>query len=384
MQTIGVFFGSRSAEHDVSIVTAIGAVIKPLEALKKYNVVPIYISKTGAWYTDPQLTDIAIYSSGAIDALLAKIKPVAIRFDGGLQLIKTGIKNQTISIDIAFPATHGTYGEDGSLMGIFRMAGIPFVGCDLAASAIAMDKVLAKLIAQAHGVPVTAMRYFNKAAFSEESDEILAGINDTLTYPLFVKPAHLGSSIGISRVTTPDDLAEAIAVALHYDSKVVVEEAVQNLIEVTVPIMGNAVLEPAFVEQPVRIHEDGFFDFEKKYISEGGKKGGKKAGAQGYSHIPAELPGGLYDAALTTAMQVYETLGCEGLARVDLLIDSKTKQVYFNEANPLPGQLYNHNWRKKGIAPSSLVDKLVDLAVARHAAQAELNTVFTTNFLQQF
>jgi D-alanine-D-alanine ligase len=385
--TIGVFFGSRSAEHDVSIVTAIGAVIKPLEASKKFTVVPVYITKQGIWYSDEKLKDIGLYSSGKIDEVLRTLKPVALQFDGGLTLIKPGIKNQKISIDIAFPATHGTYGEDGSLMGIFRMANIPFVGCDMAASAIAMDKVYSKLLAQVHGVPITAMRYFTKHAYAEEAAEIVDGIQKNLRYPLFVKPAHLGSSIGISRVTDAKDLENAIEVALHYDDKVLVEEGVNNLIEVTVPIMGNQVLQPAYVEQPVRIQDDGFFDFDKKYINEGGKKGGAKggkSGAQGYSKIPAEIPKHLYESSEVIAMNVYEALGCEGLARVDLLIDSVSNEIFFNEVNPLPGQLYNHNWRQKGVSPSALVERLIELAQERFEHQKELNTVFTTNFLKQF
>lgn len=384
--TIGVFFGSRSAEHDVSIVTAIGAVMKPLEASKKFTVVPIYITKQGVWYSDEKLKDIGLYSSGKIDEVLRTLKPVALQFDGGLTLIKPGIKNQKISIDVAFPATHGTYGEDGSLMGVFRMANIPFVGCDMAASAIAMDKVYSKLLAQVHGVPITAMRYFTKHAYAEEAAGIVDGIQKNLRYPLFVKPAHLGSSIGISRVTEAKDLENAIEVALHYDDKVLVEEGVNNLIEVTVPIMGNQILQPAYVEQPVRTQDDGFFDFEKKYISEGGKKGAKggKSGAQGYSKIPAEIPKSLYEASEVIAMNVYESLGCEGLARVDLLIDSVSKEIFFNEVNPLPGQLYNHNWRQKGVSPSALVERLIELAQERFEHQKELNTVFTTNFLKQF
>lgn len=384
-KNIGVFFGSRSAEHDVSIVTAIGAVIKPLEALKKYDVTPIYIAKDGTWYSDKKLSDISLYSSGKIEELLSTLKPIAVQFDGGLTIIKPGLKPQRIKIDIGFPATHGTYGEDGSLMGVLRMANIPFVGCDMAASAIAMDKVYAKLLAQVHGVPITAMRYFTKQAYAVDKAEILQGIDTHLSFPLFVKPAHLGSSIGISRVTQRNDLENAIEVALHYDSKVLVEEGVQNLIEVTVPIMGNDVLQQAYVEQPVRLDDDGFFDFDKKYITEGGKKGGKgKSGAQGYSKIPAEISEKLYEQSEVIAMNVYEALGCEGLARVDLLIDSKTNNIYFNEVNPLPGQLYNHNWRKKGISPSALVDRLVTLAIERHDAEQKLNTVFTTNFLKQF
>jgi D-alanine-D-alanine ligase len=215
-------------------------------------------------------------------------------------------------------------------------------------------------------------------------------ITGQLTYPMFVKPAHLGSSIAITKVTTDTELRNALEVAARYDDKLIVEEAVQNLIEVTLPIMGNHELTPAYLEQPLLNAED-FFDFETKYMSQGGgkkmggaKSGGAKQGAQGYSHIPAQISDDLYQKAEQIGLGVYRALGCSGIARVDMLIDSKTNQVYVNEVNPLPGSLYAHNWRLKGISNVELVTRLVELAEARHRERENLSTVFSTNFLKQF
>lgn len=389
MQTVAVVFGSRSTEHDVSVVTALGSIIKPLELTKKYRVEAAYIAKDGAWYWDDALKSIDLFSSGRINEWLHKAQPASIQFDGGMTLVKAGGlagRKKLQKIDVVFPATHGTYGEDGSLMGLLRMANVPFVGCDLDASVVAMDKVLAKQQAQTNNIPVAKYHNFWADDYATKSAEIIKQIETGLKYPLFVKPAHLGSSIGISRATNTAELRNAIEVAAHYDDKVLVEEEIPNLIEVTLPIMGNNQPRAALLERPLTTAED-FFDFDTKYMNGGKKNGGQKGGvkgAQGYSELPAKLPKELYDKAEALGKQVYVALGCSGIARVDMLINSKTKVVYFNEVNPLPGGLYDHNWRAAGVSSVELVTQLVRLAEERWQHQQSKNTVFSTNFLQQF
>ncbi len=383
-KTVGVFFGGKSTEHDISIITALSAVIKPLLATGKYEVVPVYIAKDGSWYSDKAFADISLFSSGRIKEFVKTQKKVLIEFNDGLVLVKQGLKNKKIRIDIAFPAMHGTYGEDGSIMGLFRMAGVAFVGCDQTASVIAMDKVLCKQVVEAAGVATTKSVHFSDYDFTKNKRDALQQVSE-LNYPVFVKPAHLGSSIGISRVTQQDQLENAVEVAVHYDNLVIIEEAVQNLIEVTVPIMGNEDPIPALVERPLT-NGDDFFDFEAKYIREGGKKSGGETpkGAQGYSEAPAKIGTELYDLSVTTALTAYKAVGCSGMCRVDLLIDSKTKKVYFNELNPLPGSLYAHNWQRAGVSPVALVTRLIELAEAHHESQRKLQSTFSTNFLKQF
>lgn len=382
-KTVAVIFGGKSTEHDISIITAIAAVIKPLELSHQFNVVPVYIAKDGKWYSDKKLSDVAMYRNKTIDEFCTRTKPVTIQFNNGMVLEKPGLKREKIRVDIAFPAMHGTYGEDGSLMGLLRMAGIPFVGCDMQASVVAMDKVLAKQVAEANKILVPKYHYLYGKDFAEKSKTILDGLEKSLKYPLFVKPTHLGSSIGITRVTNRHELQNAIEVAAYYDDKVLVEEGVNNLIEVTVPIIGNEVLEPALVERPL-VADGETFDFDTKYMSGGKKTGGGKQGAQGYSEIPAKLPKKLYDEAIETAQNMYRAAECEGIARIDLLIDEKTGQVYVNEINPLPGSLYAHNWRAAGTSGVDLVTKLVELAEERFSKQQKLQQTFSTNFLKQF
>lgn len=386
--TVAVFFGSRSTEHDVSIVTAIAAVIKPLKLSQKYDVLPVYIAKDGRWYAGSEFGDIALYNTGKIDAYVASQKPVGLLFDGGLKLIKTkGLKRQTIAVDIAFPALHGTHGEDGEIMGIFEMAGVPYVGCDVESSAIAMDKVATKQVARGAGLATVKDVVFTKSEYMKSPKRLLDRIEEELGFPAFVKPPHLGSSIGVTKATGRLELENAIEVALAYDWRVLIEQAVPNLREATLPIIGNGdELTPAYLEEPL-FGADEFFDFDTKYMHGGKKMGGKtggKQGAQGYSRIPADFKKSIYDEAERTALTAYQAVGCGGTARVDVLIDYKKEQVYFNEINPLPGSLYAHNWQRKGVSTVELVERLVTLAQERAAAKKQLETAFSTNFLRQF
>lgn len=382
-KTIAVFFGGKSTEHDISIITALGSVIKPLELTDKYNVVPVYIAKDGRWFSDEKLKDISLYRSNGIEEFCSKNKPVAVVFDGGLVFRKSGLKYKDTRIDIAFPAMHGAYGEDGSLMGVFRMAGIPFVGLDMQASVVSMDKILSKQVVEANNIPTPKYVFFSKTYFESNRDAAVKKVTDSLKFPQFVKPPHLGSSIGITKVSNVEELTNAIEVAAYYDNEILVEEAVENLIEITVPIMGNEILQVSLPERPL-LKDEKFFDFDSKYIGSGGKKGGGKKGSQGYSELPAKIPKDIYDASLATAQNVYRAIGCEGISRVDLLIDSKSGVVYFNEINPLPGDLYLHNWRAGGVSSVDLVSRLVELAEERFARNQKIETTFSSNFLKQF
>ena len=389
MKTIAVIFGGRSTEHDVSIVTAIASIIRPLEVRGGFNIEPVYIAKDGTWYWDKKLKNIATFQSGEIEDFMRKAPRVQLSIDNGLTLIKSSQfagRKQYQKIDLVFPAMHGTHGEDGELMGLLEMANVPYIGCGVAASAIAMDKVLAKQVTTSAGILSTPWVWFNAVDLERDLKGTLTKI-DTLQYPLFVKPAHLGSSIGITKVDSKDQLMNALEVATHYDNRVIVEQAVQNLIEVTLPVLGNDDPIPAMLEEPLLKSED-FFDFETKYM-QGGKKGGKKGGSskqgsQGYSRIPANLPKDVYDKAVETGLAVYRATGCAGIARVDMLIDGKTKKVMFNEINPMPGGLYSHNWNKAGMSNVDLVEKLIQLAEERWKNSQKITTAFSTSYLKQF
>ncbi len=384
MKKILVVFGGRSVEHDVSIITAINSVIKPLRLTKKYQVEPLYITKEGKWFWDESLSNIETYSSGKIANLTKKLKPADISFNDGL-IISNGksFNSKKVKIDIVFPALHGTYGEDGDLMGLLEMAGVAYVGCGVLASAVAMDKVISKQLAIANKIPITNFLFYQDKDYKANSSKIINEINTNLNWPLFVKPAHLGSSIGITRVKNNEELETAIELAFHYDSLVLVEEEVSNLIEVTLPIIGNEVPEPAYLERPT-LQKTDFFDFEAKYLR-GGKKGSKNGQASSsYSQVPAVLPKKLYKQAEELGVKIYKSFGLTGIARVDMLIDSKVGKVYFNEINPLPGSLYSHNFQKFGLSNVELVEKLLFFAMERFEQKNKINSSFATNYLKQF
>ena len=384
MKTIAVIFGGQSTEHDVSIITALASVIKPLELTKQYKVEAVYIAKDGSWFWDDKLKDIKLYQSGEIDEFMRRAPKVHLLFDNGLILVKSSQfagRKMYKKIDVVFPAMHGTHGEDGELMGLLEMANVPYIGCDFRASAVAMDKVLAKQVTGSAGIPSTPWKWLHSPLLPRTNvSKTLEG----LKYPLFVKPAHMGSSIGISKVEEETALMNALEVAAHYDDKIIIEQGVSSLVEVTLPIMGNDEPVPALLEMPLTKPED-YFDFETKYM-QGGKrgKGGAKSGSQGYSQIPAPLPKDLYNKAEELALKAYRVVGCSGIARVDLLIDSKKGEVYFNEINPLPGGLYAHNWRKAGVSSVELVTKLINFAQQRWQAKQKQTTSFNTNYLKQF
>ncbi|HEY4524816.1 MAG TPA: D-alanine--D-alanine ligase family protein [Candidatus Paceibacterota bacterium] len=380
MKTIAVIFGGKSAEHDVSIVTAHIPIIETLLATGAFDVWPIYITKEGKWYADKAMNDLAFFKDKSYMQKLAGTKQVQLSFENGLDIVWSGIFGKKGHIDVVFPSMHGTYGEDGSLQGVLRMAGVPFVGCDIFGSAVAMDKVLTKQVVSAEGMQVVPYVWFTRAAWGEKAPLYRAEIAK-LGWPLFVKPVHLGSSIGIAKVKNERELEEAIEVALHFDHKVLVEKGIEPLIEITLPIMGNDVLRTAECERPLNKTE--FFAFKDKYLSGGGKKGGEGGVNSRYSEVPAEIGPELTRTIKDIGMRVYRALDLGGVARVDFLVDADTKEVYVNEVNTLPGSLYHHNWKKAGVSNMELVTGLVRLAEERADAQKSTQFTFESDILQK-
>lgn len=373
---IAVIFGGRSAEHDVSIITAHVPIIDALMAAGEFDVWPIYIAKDGSWYADKAMNDLEYFKQDDFPKLLEKQKKVQLLFNNGLHIIWPGLRSKTQHIDVVFPAMHGTFGEDGSLMGLLRMAGVPLVGCDLFASAVAMDKAFTKQVLSTEDIPVVPYTWFTRKDWESKAEEIEGSIKK-LTWPLFVKPVHLGSSIALTRVKTETELKNALEVAFRYDEKVLVEESVPNLTEVTLPIMGNDELRFGEVERP--LNEREFFDFEEKYLS-GNKGGGVNTQ---YSEIPAQISEELKERVLDLGDKTYRTLGCAGIARVDFLINNATKEVYVNEVNTLPGSLYHHNWKAAGVSGVELVTSLIQLAEEYFSARKDTTYTFNSDILKK-
>jgi len=375
-KNIAVIFGGQSAEHDVSIITAHIPIIQSLLASGQFEVWPIYVSQDGSWYSDQTMNELAYFKRDDLASHLAKQKKVRLLFDKGFHIIWPGLRTKTIKIDMVFPAMHGTFGEDGSLMGLLRMANVPFVGCDLAASAVAMDKALTKQILASENIPIVPYVWFTKNDWNKNKDSWKEKIAK-LHWPVFVKPVHLGSSIAITKVKQESELENAIEVALHYDDKILVEESVEDLIEVTLPIMGNNELRLAAIERPLNKTE--FFDFNDKYLKAGKKTGGTNTNKE----IPAKIDDDLAEQVKSLGEKTYQALNCSGIARVDFLIDETSKQVYVNEVNTLPGSLYHHNWKKVGVSDVELVTKLISLAEERFAEQKNITYTFNSDILKK-
>ncbi|MBI4360103.1 MAG: D-alanine--D-alanine ligase, partial [Candidatus Jacksonbacteria bacterium] len=294
---------------------------------------------------------------------------------GKLVLRQKPMFGKTIAIDIAFPAFHGSYGEDGAIQGLFEMFDVPYVGCDVASSALAMDKVLTKYLYQALVVPTTKFISFTSDDWRARQEQILDDCG-ALAWPVFVKPARLGSSIGIKKIKDKSELAKTIEVALHYDTKALLEESVENLMDITCCLIGNENPTASLLQESV--FGSDLFDYDEKYLKEGGTQLGK---ASGNIIIPARLPEQTTREVTQAAIKIYQNFGCSGIARVDFLYNKKTGSWFANEINPLPGTLYHHLWEKSGVAFPELLTRLIAFAKERHAAKRAITYTFASSLL---
>ncbi|MEK7104365.1 MAG: D-alanine--D-alanine ligase family protein [Patescibacteria group bacterium] len=379
-KTIGVFFGSKSPEHDISIITA-QLIISGLSGLD-FNVVPVYINRNGSWMIDEELGKLKNFTDPKRE--IEKEKSFQEFYldlensNGKMVFKKKGIGGKSISIDVAFPAFHGSFGEDGTIQGLFEMMDIPYVGCDVASSAIAMDKALTKQIYLANNIPTTKFVYFYKKDWQEKKENIVKEIKETLQWPVFIKPVHLGSSIGIAKIKEGDvaGLENKIDVAFYYDDKVLVEEGVSDLMDVTCCVIGNADLTASLLQESV--FQADLFDFEEKYLKEGGSQLGK---SQSGVIIPARLDEDLTKNIQEMAQKAYKALGCCGIARVDFLLNKQANKFFANEVNPLPGTVYHHLWKASGMELDELLKKLVSLAQAKYEQKKAISFSFESKIL---
>lgn len=379
MKTIAVVFGGKSVEHDISIITG-QFIIAALQAAGQFEVVPIYITKDGSWYSDPVLADLKFFQDLDFNDRLNRLKLPTKHLDGQFALGWSGLKSKQAKIDVVFPALHGTYGEDGSLQGLLKLANVPFVGCNQEASVIAMDKLLAKQVTAANNIMSVPYTGFTAEDWAKSRQDVEMLIQE-LKLPLFVKPAHLGSSIGVTRVDDVDKLEQAVEVALHYDDKVIVEQGVKDLMEVNCAVLGNETVQASLLEEP--LHQAEFLNFEDKYIGGAKEAGGSMSGAKDRIKIPAPLEDDVTAKIQEMAITAFKAIGGSGTARLDFLIDKATMDVYLNEINPLPGSLQQHLWKASGVSNVELVTRLVDLAEERFAKSQRLTTTFASSVLNQ-
>jgi D-alanine-D-alanine ligase len=374
---VGVFFGSRNPEHDVSIIT--GQLI--ISELKKlgYGVVPVYIDKKGRWFCDKKFGNLKFFTGQNIDTELNRLSSCAIECDAPgkkLVILQKGLLAKKISIDLAFPAFHGMNGEDGTVQGLFELCNVPYVGCEVACSAMAMDKIITKQMYKSTEIPTTPFTYFTSDDWKSDKMGVIESIN-RLKWPVFIKPARLGSSIGITKARTMDELENACEVALHYDTRIIVEESVENLMDITCAVLGNENPLASLVQEAV--FQGEHFSYEAKYLEDGGAQLGN---AQNSIVIPARIDDATTKEVRDMAVKIYKLFGCSGTARVDFLFDTENKKVYANEINTMPGTLYHHLWKASGIETGNLVEKLIDFAICQHKKKNESTSVFKSDILK--
>ena len=382
---IGLFFGGNSTEHEVSIVSALQAA--EFFDKTKYDIVPIYITKDNRFFVSEFTGKIEEYRN--IKSLLEKSNQVLLVKNGKkVDLIKYPFKflgNKIYDyIDIAFPIVHGTNVEDGTLQGMLNMLGIPYVGCDVYSSAVGMDKYAMKCILKENDIPVLDCLVVNKFKYLESSDEVKNEIKSKFNYPVIVKPFNLGSSVGIRIAKDDYSLEDALDYAFGFSYKLIVEPAITSIKEVNCSVLGD--IESAVAsecEQPIGSGE--ILSYQDKYESSSGKKTGSSNAKGTMESLSRKLPADIDETTRETirnmAVDTFKTLGCNGVARIDFIIDEKENKIYVNEINTIPGSLSFYLWKAVGMDYPDLLEKLIQLAIKRAREQEDIIFSFDSNIL---
>lgn len=377
---LGVIFGGITVEHEVSIITAIQA-MNNIDTVK-YDIVPIYITKDGVWYSGAMLKDIKIYND--MDLLKRYADEVVLyKKENRFVLQNKGFfKKEVNELDICLPIMHGTNGEDGSLQGYLETVGIPYCESDHYASVVGQDKIFMKQIWQSNGVPVVKFEWFYDTDYETNPDKIIEKI-EKLGYPVIVKPARLGSSVGISVAHDNQGLRDAISDAINYDSKILVEEMVNNLVEVNISVLGNYRKLKLSVIEEVGSGND-FLTYEDKYIGGGKSKGASKGIVNTKRIIPARISDDLSNKVREVATKAFKALGSSGVCRIDFLIDKENNKVYANEINSIPGSLSFYLWDKTDKDYQELLDEIITIGIRDYKDKINKTRSFDTNILKNF
>lgn len=378
---VGVMFGGESVEHEVSIISGLQAI----EALdkNKYNIVPIYISKSRDFYSHEMLFNIEAYQD--FDSLMSKCPQVHLYKENQnvfMSPIKQKMfKNEKQAIDVIIPVMHGTNGEDGVLQGFLEMLKIPYSGSDVVASAIGQDKIIMKHVFENNNIPIVDWFWFYGHNFNEQ-EKYIKKAND-LGYPLVIKPANLGSSIGISIVNNDAEFIQGVHLASEYDVKIVVEKGVTDLREVNCSVLGDIYSAKCSVIEEVG-KADSILSFDDKYISGSKAKGKSQGMASTQREVPANLEKALEDKVYELSLAVVQALGSSGVCRIDFLLNDKTNELYVNEINSMPGSLAYYLWEPKGVSFSDIMDNLVKQAIDRQRRKEKMTFSYDSNILSNY
>lgn len=390
---VAVFFGGESVEHEVSVISAHQA----MDALdhEKYNVIPVYISKDRRLFTSEQMGDIHFFTGRKLDAVIEDCTQIYIVRENNKAVIKPvrtkmfGAKDLG-TIDVAIPVMHGTNGEDGTIQGYLEMLKIPYAGCDLYGAAVGQDKVLMKHILADNGLPMANWFWVYGNEIDEHEDEVLAKVHK-LIYPVILKPARTGSSVGISIAHNDEEYLECFADARQYDEKVITEKVIRPMREINCSVLGDGMnCETGVLEEVSSVSKDELLNFKDKYQgggkgAKGAKSGSKSAGMASTARIvPAPLTEAETAHIQDLAKKTFRALGSSGVCRIDFMMDADTKHVYVNEINTIPGSLAYYLWSAKGVSFTELMDRLVNLALERERRRSRMTTSFDTDLLLNY
>ena len=377
---VAVMFGGKSVEHEVSVISGIQAIMSMDQ--EKYEVIPVYLTKKNEMYIGGEIGKIEAYKD--IPGLLSKSQRVIlVNEDDHIVLMPYPVKlfgKKCIEVDIAFPIVHGTNVEDGALQGYLKTIGIPFVGCDVTASALGMDKYASKVVLKENGVPVLDGYCFTTSDYAE-IDSILDKVEKEIGYPAIVKPVDLGSSVGISVARNRSELTNSIDDAFLYARKIIIEHAITKLREINCAVLGDE-NEAIASECEEPLHTKDILSYEDKYVSNA-KGSGSKGMASVSRKIPAELSPEKRKEVQELAVKSFQKLGCNGVARIDFMIDEENGKLYFNEINTIPGSLAFYLWEPVGISYPELLDRMIRLALKRVREEESITFSFDTNILNQ-
>lgn len=364
---LAILFGGETVEHEVSVITAV-QLMKHVNQ-NHYDLLPIYIDKAGQWWTGPQLTSIETYSHQDLFAP-QDLTPFHLTPD------KAGTAHES-KIDVALLCFHGAYGEAGNVQGLLELAGIPYQGPGVTSSAIAFDKIITRQILKAEGIPQTAYMWFTATEWQQNAAAIKTKIA-ALTYPVFIKPANGGSTIGIEKIHTAAEIDAGIARVLTFDDRIIVEAEVKECIEVNVSVLGiEGNIRASVPEQPIKVDE--FLSYADKYERGGGKKSGMASASR---RIPAPISSSLTAQLQELAKRIFTIFDCSGVVRIDFFVDPSTEQIFVTELNTIPGSMSYYLWEASGVPYTQLIEELVQVALEKHARQAGLVTSFESNILK--
>lgn len=379
---IGVIFGSRSCEREVAIISAV-QLMRHLDR-EKYDLIPVYIDEHGSWYTGEYLTDISAYKpfdpnkNGII-----KVFPDLTSGSGALLTLRKGtglFAKERIEIaarvDVFIIVMHGLNGEDGTIQGLLELANIPYTSSGVAGSALGMDKIMMKQFFRGAQLPVLPGVWHTREQFRKDRESVIRNITDQLGFPVFVKPANLGSSIGVSRADNTESLADSLELAFEYDRRVLIEKGLNRPIELNCSVLGyDSETSVSPIEMP--INHDDFLDFRDKYLAAGGSKGM----ASLHRVLPAPIEDELKERIQQLSRQIFRMLDCKGVVRIDYMYDRESGELFITEINTIPGSLAYYLWENAGIPYSSLIDRMIDYAEQAHRDKNKANYAYSSDIL---